>query len=268
MWKLIWYGVIAILIGIIVLILGYFWSDEHSSHYYPFASFLALNLGGLLIFSAGYTLLTEFQLKRDFARDMSASIDEKLRTVELNRTIIDSGLTEILQRFSDELLSKRIAEAATVKMLVMRNDTFFRANHEELRARIAGGQFNLEVALPNPRNAALMTILSTKYSDLPDANRLGQSIADSANTWLREQIWRKCDAQQRDRFRLRLSDTYPLYSAYLFDDKELWYIPYHQRKNWHPIPVFIYRTNVKTLELYKDLQEVFGTTPVDLNNPL
>jgi len=268
MQKLVWYGVIAILLGVAVLILGYFWSDQHSSHYYPFASFLALNLGGLLIFSAGYTLLTEFQLKRDFAREMSASIDEKLRTVQLNRTIIDSGIAEILLRFNDELLSRRIAEASGVKMLVMRNDTFFRENHEELRTRIASGQLSLEVVLPNPRNGNLMALLSAKYSDLPDANRLGHSIAESANTWLREQIWQRCDPRPTDRFRLRLMETYPLYSAYLFDDKELWYIPYHHRQNWHPIPVFIYRGNIKTLELYKDLQEVFRTNPLDLSNPL
>src|SRR2546427_8241331 len=128
-------------------------------------------------------------------------------------------------------------------MLVMRNDKFFNANHEEFRARIAAGQLAPEVMLPNPQNAGLMALMATKYSDLPDAQSLGRSIANTANTWLREQVWAKC-APQQARFTLRLIDKYPLYSAYLFDNREMWYIPYHHRQNWHPIPVFIYRSNV------------------------
>jgi hypothetical protein len=266
MQKLAWLGALAISVGVTILIAAYFWSDPQSSaHYHPFAAYLATNLGGLFVFTASYTLLSELQLKRDFAREMSASIDGKLQTLELNKSILSSGITEIMERFSDERLSKRLAGASSAKMLVMRNDTFFRANHEELRARISGGQLRLEVVLPNPRNSNLMTLLCTKYSDLPDSQKLAASIAASANTWLREQIWQKCAPEQRSGIALRLTDNYPVFSAYLFDDKELWYIPYHHRKNWHPIPVFIYRGNLATLEIYKDVSELFATAKFDLN---
>jgi len=67
---------------------------------------------------------------------------------------------------------------------------------------------------------------------------------------------------------VRLSDKYPLYSAYLFDNIELWYIPYHYRKNWHPIPVFVYRRNISGLEVYKDLEDLFGTAAYDMSKAL
>jgi hypothetical protein len=268
MQKLAWLGITAILVGILVLTFGYFWSEEHAAHYHPFGSFLAINIGGLLVFTAGYTLLSEFWLKRDFARQMSSSIDAKIQTMQLHQSIEDSGISEVFQKFNDDLLLRRLTSASSVKMLVMRNDTFFRANHEELKARIVASSLRLEVMLPDPRNATLMAALSIRYSDLQGPQKLGDSIAASINTWLREQIWNKCTADQQRLLTVRLSDKYPLYSAYLFDNIELWYIPYHYRKNWHPIPVFVYRRNISGLEVYKDLEELFGTASYDMSKAL
>src|ERR1035438_8129272 len=59
---------------------------------------------------------------------------------------------------------------------------------------------------------------------------------------------------------LPLHDALPIYSppysAYLFDENELWYIPYHRKA--HKLPVFVYSGALKDLTLYDD----FRTLPV------
>ncbi|MFZ0739709.1 MAG: hypothetical protein WAM96_21620 [Candidatus Acidiferrales bacterium] len=64
--------------------------------------------------------------------------------------------------------------------------------------------------------------------------------------------------------RVFLTDKYPLYSAYVFDGTELWYVPYHQRKNWQPIPVFIFRGQIRGLEIFKDIEDTLNIAPYDL----
>ena len=98
------------------------------------------------------------------------------------------GLSEVCNRFSDERLLERIGEASNVQMLVMRSGDFFRANHKLLTSRIINAQLQLDILLPNPRNENLMGLLSTKYSDLPQPKKLAESITNSLNTWLRNEI--------------------------------------------------------------------------------
>jgi hypothetical protein len=224
--KLPYFAALAVAIGLIFLTLGYFWGKPGVDQR-PFCSFLAINLGGLFVFTASYTFFSEHWLKEDFARTLSSSIDEKLRTIRLHQSITDSGLSEVFEHFNSEELLRRIESASEVSMIVMRSSSFFRANHANLRERLAAGTLRLQVCLPDPRAHDLMDLLCRRYSDHPTATALAHSLLQCVNVWLREQIWAKLtSAEERGRLIVRLHASCPLYSAYLFDNRELWYIPY------------------------------------------
>src|SRR5580700_9578524 len=117
--NLLWSGAVAILVGIFFIVVSYFLNDQRSSHYHPLTSYLLANFGALLIFTAGYTFISEFYLKRDFIQQLAVSLDDKLRTAKLHESILRSGLSEVCDRFNDERLLERMGQASNVRMLVM-----------------------------------------------------------------------------------------------------------------------------------------------------
>jgi hypothetical protein len=261
---LFWLAIIAVLLGIFGIVLSYFLIKL----LHPLIGYLALNLGGLLAFSAAYTLLSEFLLRRDFAKEMSNSIDEKLESVKLHESIVRSGLSEIFESFTDEILLQRLMDAGKVKMMVLRSNSFFRKNNRILKEKISKG-LKLEILLPNTRNPELMALLAKKFTDNNhDPHDLANSIADCVNNWLRSRIWDGLAADAKTRLIIYLGDNYPVYSAYVFDEKELWYIPYQHRKDWQPIPVFVFKDNIQDLELFKDIDDSFKEQAYNLQEPL
>src|ERR1051326_9660 len=66
--------VISMLGGLVFLVMGYFTSDESSLHYSLFWSFIFTNIGALLVFSGGYTLISELYLKQSFIREIRKSV--------------------------------------------------------------------------------------------------------------------------------------------------------------------------------------------------
>ncbi len=84
--NLVWCGAVAILLGAFFIVVGYLMNDQGSTHYHPFASYLLTNCGALLIFTAGYTFISEFYLKAGFIRDLSMSLDAKLKAIKLNES--------------------------------------------------------------------------------------------------------------------------------------------------------------------------------------
>ena len=88
-----------------------------------------------------------------------------------------------------------------------------------------------------------MALLSAKFSDYSDPRELAESIRRVVNVWLKQEMYGKLTSDAQMRLRVLLIDKYPLYSAYVFDQRELWYIPYHHRNNHQPIPTFVLGRN-------------------------
>src|SRR5262249_5989544 len=149
---------------------------------HPLLSFIASNLGGLLIFTTAYTYILENHLEARFERRMKTAIQEELHLGHLHQSISSSGLTEIFDKYSDDLAFKAMQSAALVRIVIMRGNAFFRDYHRDICERILNGM-TLEVLFPNPRNSDLMKILSQRYSDL-NAQTLAVSIATTLNTWI------------------------------------------------------------------------------------
>jgi hypothetical protein len=63
-------AILSILGGTLLLVVAYFTSTGH-----PFASFLLSQLGGLLIFSAGYTALSDYFIRKNFEKQVRTAID-------------------------------------------------------------------------------------------------------------------------------------------------------------------------------------------------
>src|SRR5829696_4609206 len=106
-----------ILVGLGLIVSGFFLSDDQAKYSSPFLAYLATNLGGLLVFAASYTLISEAYLRRDFAREMSITIDTKLRDAQSDRSIAQSGLFEVIPNFTNQTLHERVKRAQTVKMV-------------------------------------------------------------------------------------------------------------------------------------------------------
>jgi hypothetical protein len=230
--------------GAILLVFAYFTDKAH-----PFASFLLLQLGGLLVFAAGYTALSDYFVRKNFEKQVRTAID----FVRLDQSIKDSELMRITQKFSPDELDKRMKESSSVLMLVLRSDGFFSASYEQLRRRIELGNLRLTVMLPNPCNLELMVLMSAKFSDYSDPQELAVSIRRVVNVWLRQEMHAKLTVEHRSQLEVLLIDKYPLYSAYVFDKRELWYIPYHHRSNHQALPTYVFGKDFDHTEVYKDI---------------
>jgi hypothetical protein len=255
--KLFWPGMLCIVVGLGLIVSGFFLSDVNAKHSSPFLAYLATNLGGLLVFAASYTLISEAYLRRDFAREMGNTIDAKLRDAQSDRSIAQSGLFEVIPVFSYQTLHERVKRAQTVKMIVVKNTAYFREYRESVRERVAEGKLNLEIVMPDPQDLGLVEVVSRRYDEFNDAHQLAESICTCVNVWLREKIFDDLPDNSKDKLLLHLSRHSLLYSAYLFDREELWYIPYHSREGRHAVPVLVYKSVSDELPIYRDVLHVF-----------
>src|ERR1700730_16310411 len=92
---------LSILGGVLLLVFAYY-----TGKVYPFASFLLLQLGGLLIFAAGYTALSDYFVRKNFEKQVRTAID----FVRLDQSIKDSELMRIRHKFSPEEMETGLAE--------------------------------------------------------------------------------------------------------------------------------------------------------------
>jgi hypothetical protein len=156
-------------------------------------------------------------------------------------------------------------------MLILRSSGFFSAKYSQLKSRMEEGksEFTLRVLLPNPCNIDLMTLMSAKFTDANTPQKLAESIANVVNSWLKASIYDKLRADRKGRVTVFFIDKYPLYSAYLFDHKEFWYIPYHHRNDHQDIPVFVFQTDFEGTEVFRDFDQLLSeATAHDLSNAL
>lgn len=267
--KLFWLGAICIVVGLGLILAGFFLSDSQSTYYNAFLSYLATNLGGLLVFGASYTLISEGYLRRDFTREMGIAIERTLRDSQIDLSIAQSGLFQVVQPFSHQALHERVKRAQTVKMIFVKNTMYFREYHESLRERIAEGKLNLEVVIPDPEDLELIAVIVRRYDEFNGGRQLSESIVSSINVWLKGRIFDQLPENSRERLLLYLSEHNPLYSAYLFDRDELWYVPYHCRMGRHGIPVLVYHNVSDELPIYRDILHIFqSSTRFDLAKSL
>jgi hypothetical protein len=254
-----------VLSGFVLLVFAYSTDKDHSTHPRPFLSFIALQVGALLIFGAGYSALSDYLLKGNFERLVLSGVDR----VRLDQTIKEFGLTEVLSKFSPEHLDTMIRQSSNVQMLVLRSNSFFGSHYQELISRLNAGDLTLTIALPDPRNYELMSLMSAKFTDDNTPEKLSQSILDVIDVWLKGKIYQGLNQGARDRLKVLLVQKYPLYSAYRFDRKELWYIPYHHRNDHQQLAVFVFRRDFQTTEVYKDLSALLDeSTNHDLSSDI
>jgi hypothetical protein len=155
----------------------------------------------------------------------------------------------VLDGFPSQFLEARLVQGKSLRMVVMRSSHWFAAREEWLVQRIRDGKLDLEVVIPEPSNSTLMTQLRSMY-DQVNPEELAQSIRAVIGRLLRMRA--ALPADRKDALRIATHEYYPSYSAYLFDESELWYIPYHRKLA--TLPVFLYRENVHRLAVYHDLQ--------------
>ena len=249
---IIFFAILAFLIGVFLIIVGYFLNKDIPGNIW---AFLALNLGALVSMGSAYTLLSELILKKDFAKQLRASIDQNLEQTELNKSILKLGLHSV-RNFEKSDLWQRIEKSDSVVMVAMRNNSFFKTYCNDLLNKIRNDNAKLTFILLDPDSSVIPSLVK-KFSDL-DESGLRETIRATINIFIRDNIYKKLPADKRNNLIVRKFDEMPVYSAYIFDNEELWYIPFHYRHDYKPIPMFILkgREIIKKSQLFKDLLEL------------
>ena len=220
--------------GIVLMIFAAFSNQDHPGN---LPAFLALNGGALLIIGGLYGFVSELFLKRDFANQLQASIDSKLQNMVLHESLLNMGLESVDQTFEESKLVRRLLAAQNTLIVAMRSGRLFRQHYDEIRGHIETDNAKLDIVLLDPSSNVVQCV-SPKFSD-HDEDKLRRSSADAINVFLKREIYDKLTSGRRENLNLFFSGEIPVYSAYVFDDEELWYIPYHFRRDYRPIPVFI-----------------------------
>lgn len=240
-------------IGIILIIWGSFSNKDAPGN---IGALLALNFGGIAFIGAAYTLVSELFLKRGFARQIRASINQRLEQTGLNDSIVKLGLNCVKENFELSHLWQRIEKANSVLIVAMRNSSFFRMYYDKILDRIMKEDARFTVILLDPDGKVIPSVVK-KFSDI-DEDQLRTSIRNTIDVFIKGHIFDKLPREKENNLIVRLFDEIPVYSAYLFDEEELWYIPFHFRHDYRPIPVFILKDSerFKKSHLYEDLEEL------------
>lgn len=240
-------------VGIVLIIWGSFSNKAEPGNV---GALLALNFGGITFIGAAYTLISELLLKRDFARQLRASIDQRLEQTSLNDSIIKLGLNSVRENFELSHLWQRIEKANSVLSVTMRNSSFFRAYYDKILDRIIKEDAKFTFIMLDSNGKVISSVVK-KFSGI-DEDELRTSIQSTIDTFIKGYIFDKLPAEKKNNLIVRVFDEIPVYSAYLFDEEELWYIPFHFRHDYRPIPVFILKDSeqLKKSQLYEDLKEL------------
>ncbi len=245
-------AIIFLFLGVIAIITSYFLNKLFPG---SIGAFLCLNLGALVTMGAAYNLISESFLKRNFAKQIRKSIDRKLERLSLDETIQEFGLDSIQQPFSISILMDKISSSEDVLMLAVKNEAFFSTYSSRLRKQISDGDLKLTILILNPSSRIFDTFTPTKF---PCDGREKESsrFKDVINELIKKQIYDKLPSVFKSNVKLYLFEEFPLYSVYVFDDEELWFIPYFYQHHPVPTPVFVFKGKqlLKNNEIYKDVQ--------------
>lgn len=253
-------AIIFIAIGAILIVFSYYINKDDPGN---ILAFLFLNLGSLSVIGASYNLVSDLFLKKNFAKQIRYSIDQKLAKISLDETIANFGLHCIQPIYSNESLIKRISSSSYVSMILMRSHGFFSVYCPELKERIEKHNLHLTIIMLNPASP-VMSLLKTKFVETTQ-EQLTELSKTVINKFLKERIHDKLSGTLRKNLEVRLFDYYPVYSCYVFDSSEVWLVPYFFRSEKRPVPVFVLkgRKVLETSEIYADIQAMVN----DISNP-
>src|SRR5579859_4380181 len=74
--------------AIVLLGIGYITDPAHSTHPYPFASFLLQQAGALALFSGFYTFISDYFVRKNFVKQVRTAVD----FVQLDQSIKNFGI--------------------------------------------------------------------------------------------------------------------------------------------------------------------------------
>ena len=239
--------------GVLLLVFGYYTDPAHNpSHSFPFLSFLLQQMGAVAIFSGVYTSVTDHFVRKNFEKQVKEAVD----FVRLDQSIRDFGIAQIRPKFLWEDAIQEISQSSSVQMLVLRSRSFLEGNYARLLRRLQEGSLSITAIFPNPANAPLIAMLAKKMSTIKSPQELADTIVSVVNILLKGKIYDQLKPEQQSRLKVMFVNKYPLYSAYLFDRKQFWYVPYHYRNDHQDLPVFIFASGFDQSEVYRDFDSL------------
>ncbi|WP_319408812.1 hypothetical protein [uncultured Desulfosarcina sp.] len=241
--------IIVAAVGVLMVIVSFKFIPGSTS---SLISYLLLNLGGLFIFGGTYTFISELYLRKKYTVHMESMLSNALKEFTFCQNVFDYGMHNVIKVYNNNILIERIKKSKEVKMLVIRNASFFEYYSPELKDLIIHNGLKLELFFLDPESDVLPIVskrfLDTSKNDLTDKTKY-------VVQYIKNRIYDELPDDLKSNVKLSYYELYPAYSAYIFDDYEMWFVPYFFRKEKRPVPIFIFsdQTKIKSTEIYKDI---------------
>ncbi|NHZ48173.1 hypothetical protein [Nitratidesulfovibrio liaohensis] len=212
--------------GILLAVVGNYTSKLH-----PILSTIFTSIGTLFMFGTSYSCYTDFVSNRGVISEIKNMITDAVDLKENHRTIEDMGIQKIIRFDTDELL-KKMASSKSCKMLCLYNLNFIKIHYSKILELVQNG-LKIEVIMSDPSDDALFDCLQNSFDRTP-AETIKDNTTKAFKFWC-EDVCAHCN----NKVTIKTINWPSTYSAYIFDENEMWFLPRHTSKGKKDPYVFI-----------------------------
>lgn len=189
---------------------------------HPILSTILTSIGTLFMFGTSYSCYTDFVSNRGVISEIKSMITNAIDLKENHCTIEYMGIQKIIRFDTDELL-KRMASSKSCKMLCLYNLNFIKIHYSKI-LEFAQNGLKIEVIMSDPSNDALFDCLQNSFDRTP-----AETIKDNTNKAFKFWCGDVC-AHCNNNVKIKTINWPSTYSAYIFDENEMWFLPRHTSK--------------------------------------
>ncbi|OBQ56762.1 hypothetical protein [Halodesulfovibrio spirochaetisodalis] len=219
------------LIGLCLIVASYFYSKQNEQFY----AYISASIGSLLAASFIYSCCSEYFLKKHFLNELTSTIDHKLTTNKRCDSVCAFGLQEISGWHTHDLLNKMESSKSCTCVALYFTD-IFESHHERLVQMINNG-LELTVIMLNPSCEENITAIANGFQGY-DPSMLKHKIDRIVKHFLIKRILKELSDDAQGKLEIRCADWPLPYSAYVFDKKEMWFLPRHASKVKNDAPTY------------------------------
>ncbi|BCS88182.1 hypothetical protein [Pseudodesulfovibrio sediminis] len=248
-------ALVLLFVGVLLLLLGH-------CYFKGTVSVILSGFASILIFSSAYGFVNELFLKKQFMQTLESAIFKIFRIKEKHDSIVHAGLAEIISYWSQNAIVDRMEIAKKCTILCIHNHDFFKVNYEKI-IKMINANMSLDLIVINP-DSKFVDACGEKFEGY-DREQVAQRITTCIDGILCEKIYLGIEEESRERFKVYTLNHGLGYSAYLFDDTELWVCPFGCSKSKTTPPVYVYRKAVGGDHFYFDDMDCLydSVEPVD-----
>lgn len=204
-------------------------------------------LGSVLIFTIAYTIYSDIKLSSNLVSSVERILLEKLNLADVSKKY---GFYNIVD-FNKKRLLERIEKSKKCEYIVLYSLNFFEHHWESLEGHSQNNSISFFII--NPDDSTSLESLEKSFEGKTKEN-IKESVL-CAQSIICTKI---CKAQKLTNVNLSFVDSIITYSAYIFDDEELWFCPRHSAKGKNEGVVFEFKGNLEDNIFFKDAKKLIS----------